>query len=175
MMIRPVKWFDLENLMKTRAELAEFTLSGIVPKDMNEQIAWFSDYLGRGDHHIFVLDDDHGEFIGYSQICDTLPHDFGFEGIVGMTENGYYIRRKFWHHGFGRFLIDRTNEYSFRYIGADLVIIRVLSDNKRAIKIYGQMGFTSVQMLSTVRCGDSVEAEVNLMSLTRKEWEDGKS
>ena len=176
MRLRPLKRFDLRNLMEARNGLVEYTVSNLRVESMEDQEAWFKQYLQRGDQLIFVLEDDRGSFIGYGQISLLWEETLLPQGRWGIfekyvAENGYYVKRKYWGSGYGGYLIDKVNEYAFKYLGINRVLLRVLATNDRAISIYTKKGFVEVGRNPTVRSGDEQPTDIVIMALDKKEEE----
>jgi len=132
---------------------------------MAEEEKWFEDYLKKSDEKIFAIDTEEGGHVGNIGL-----HSIDFKNRKATL--GIVIgEKKYWNQGYGTDAIRALLKFAFRELNLNKVILDVLDNNKRAIRVYEKCGFTREGTRREEVFKDGSYRDIIRMSILSREFE----
>ncbi len=163
--LTPINYDDCQDFVNWRN--SDFIKSKFIyRKDITveEQKNWIKDKVETGQVAQFIIwDKKDNNKIGcvYLQNIDNIKHDCEFGILIGAPD---YVGG-----GRGSEAAKLIIRYGFNELGLDNIYLRVLADNKRAIKAYEKAGFVMEPKSQKYIKIDGKDTEVVFMSIKKVE------
>jgi len=146
--------------------LAGLTIYLPISQEMEKN--WFDDMLkARHEEHPFVIEilkDNIWKMIG----------NIGFSGLDyrnRSAEVGIFIgETKYWDSGYGTQAMNLMLKHGFRTLNLNRIMLRVFSDNQRAIRVYEKCGFVHEGNLRQAIFSNGSYKDEIIMSVLFNEW-----
>ena len=144
-------------------------LSIHLPISFDEEEEWYKIILGKKkEERPFVIE------IQQDVVWEAIGN-CGFHEIDWLYRNaevGIVIGEKqFWDLGFGTEAMHLLCKVGFEMLNLHRIMLRVLSDNTRAIKAYGKVGFVHEGTLREANYKNGKYLDMHIMSMLRSEWQ----
>lgn len=136
------------------------------PVSENQHLKWFDSIRQRSDAYILgIFLNKTKELIGY---CQLRPIHYIYKHAELLIRIGKTSKQ---NKGYGSEAIKRLLKFSFNDLNLKRIYLHVFTTNKRAIKVYGNIGFKKEGTLRKHAHVDGKYVDVIIMGILRDEYE----
>jgi UDP-4-amino-4,6-dideoxy-N-acetyl-beta-L-altrosamine N-acetyltransferase len=118
---------------RNHPELLKYQCSSF-PISEAEQNRWYDSYAANGSYHIFIIEDEARDSIGYT-ITKNIDHK------NRCAEIGIYLDPKTQGQGYGKDAFQALMKYCFYELNLHRLYLVVFAFNTRAIDLYKKLGW----------------------------------
>ena len=163
--IRPIKEFDLFDMMKLRADPRVWmNLGSIEMINPRQQEEWFERMVSNSRNCYYILYSTEIRFIGIVR-TDEIDH------LNRSIRVGGDIEPDLQGQGYGTKMFELLKKYCFDYLNMNRMWLLVLETNDRAIGLYQKMGFVEEGRQRQAIYRDGRYVDYIMMSLLRGEYD----
>jgi RimJ/RimL family protein N-acetyltransferase len=169
--LRPIERLDLPRFVQwfSDPEVRRY-LESYMGFSMDQEVAWYEAMMKRPmEEHPFAVE--------AKQLGGKWLH-IGNSGLMNVdwrvrsAEFGIVIGdRRFWNKGFGTDVTCTILRHAFATLNLNRVFLRVFSENKRAIRVYENVGFRQEGCMREADFREGAYTDIYLYSILRAEWE----
>jgi phosphinothricin acetyltransferase len=111
-------------------------LFDLVPRMLDEQVAWIDEHAGAHPAVVAVLD---GDIVGFGSLSAFRPRP----AYATTVEDSVYVREDHHGHGYGRLLLEELVRLA-RDHGFHSVMARITGHNEPSIALHRACGFETI-------------------------------